>query len=81
MDAVVFPKEKALTSKEFYLIWCKEHQDRLIRQLLLCSFGKNVAYILFHFDKKESKTKEEKEGRKGIEEERGKKKKKKEKRK
>ena len=69
IDAAAFSKENLTGPEEFVVLWRKEHPDRLLRQMTTLSMGKNIAYILFHWDKEEKKKiEEEKEEKKEIEE-------------
>ena len=60
IDVAAFPKEKAPDTQELFNSWRKEHPDRKIRQIICYSFGKNIGFILVHYENKEKKKEEEK---------------------
>ena len=49
----VLPKDKALPFQEFHRVWSKEHQDRVIRNMIQYSNGHYDAYIFVHHKRKE----------------------------
>ena len=49
----VLPKDKALLFLEFHKKWSKEHQDRVIRNMIHCSYENCDVYIFVHHKKKE----------------------------
>ena len=44
----VFPKDKALPFQEFHRVWSKEHQDRVIRNMIHYYSEKYDIYIFIH---------------------------------
>ena len=49
----VLPKDKALPFQEFHRVWSKEHQDRVIRNMIQYSNRQNDVYIFVHHKRKE----------------------------
>ena len=49
----VLPKDKALPFQEFHRVWSKEHQDRVIRNMIISSYEKSDAYIFIHHKRNE----------------------------
>ena len=44
----VLPKDKALLFLEFHRVWSKEHQDRVIRNMIQHSYKEYDVYIFVH---------------------------------
>ena len=55
LECKVFPKDKILLDQNFHRVWSKEHQDRVIRNMIISSYEKSDAYIFIHHKRNEKK--------------------------